>query len=49
MISQIADCAQAESLRFAAAHDERVGIVEPERFGNPDAEFRQSVANFIKR
>ena len=49
MISQIADCVQAESLRFTATHDERVSVIEAERFRHAHPKLRERLANFVQR
>jgi len=41
MIPQIADGADSQSLGFASAHDQSVGVVEAERISHADAETRQ--------
>ena len=49
MISQIADGAQAELLGFTATHDQRIRVIESERFGRPDSKFHKRITNLIKR
>jgi hypothetical protein len=49
MLSQIADCANAQSLCFVAPHDQCVSVVEPKRLRHGNAEFSQRVSDFLKR
>ena len=49
VFSQIADGAHAESLRFAASHHQRIGIVEAERVRHAHVKFHQRIANFVER
>src|SRR5213075_2438361 len=49
MLSQIADGANSEALRFAASHHQRVSVVEPEGLRHDNTEFPERVSNFMKR
>ena len=49
MFPEIADGANAEFLGAIPAHDQGISVVEPERFGHPDAEFFQSIPDFHPR
>src|SRR5437667_11237716 len=49
MLSQIADGANSEALRFAASHHQRVSVVEPEGLRHANTEFPERVSNFMKR
>src|SRR6266550_2917311 len=46
MLSQIADGANSEALRFAASHDQRVSVVEPKGLCHANTEFSERVSNF---
>ena len=49
MLLQIADCANAERARATARHNQRIGIVEPERLCAADARFRELAGDLIER
>src|SRR5580704_14565598 len=49
MLSQIADSANSKALRFAASHDQRVSVIEPNGLCHANAEFSQRISNFMKR
>src|SRR6266704_2019432 len=49
MVFQIADCAKTELFCATSQRHERVGIVEPERFGHADAGFAELVRDLLER
>src|SRR5213083_676989 len=49
MLSQSADGANSEALRFAASRDERVSVVEPQGLCHANAEFSERVSNLMTR
>src|SRR5438045_5467096 len=49
MVFQIADCAKTELFCATSQHHERVGIIEPERFGHADAGFAELVRDLLER